>query len=294
MGRELRRVPLDFAWPLNKVWSGFTSDLERQRERCPTCSDWPSWSPAGYLIYALWYQHQHDVARRILSSEARIPKLLHSFADEVLAQAATRDRQGDRRCLGVYGGWGFHLDQGDVDALVQADRLSDFTRRQLRPDQETYENSRTKEPNGYHPTAAEVNAWARRGFGHDSINAHVCVRGRARRYRVAICCKTCHGSGHVANRSLSLRIHHWKPTDPPTGDGYQLWETVSEGSPISPVFSTPEALASWLVANSDGLDARLSYHDWLKFILGPGWAMSAVAVGGEVMSGVEAIVRGAA
>ena len=23
MGRELRRVPLDFNWPLNKVWEGF-------------------------------------------------------------------------------------------------------------------------------------------------------------------------------------------------------------------------------------------------------------------------------
>ncbi len=37
----------------------------------------------------------------------------------------------------------------------------------------------------------------------------------------------------------------WQPTEPPTGEGYQLWETVSEGSPISPVFASTEALAAW-------------------------------------------------
>ena len=32
------------------------------------------------------------------------------------------------------------------------------------------------------------------------------------------------------------------PVDPPNGDGYQLWETTSEGSPVSPVFESIDAL----------------------------------------------------
>jgi hypothetical protein len=35
--------------------------------------------------------------------------------------------------------------------------------------------------------------------------------------------------------------------DPLSGDGYQVWETVSEGSPISPVFETSDKLVNWLV-----------------------------------------------
>jgi hypothetical protein len=33
----------------------------------------------------------------------------------------------------------------------------------------------------------------------------------------------------------------------PTGEGWQVWETVSEGAPITPVFATDEELIDWLV-----------------------------------------------
>ena len=36
--------------------------------------------------------------------------------------------------------------------------------------------------------------------------------------------------------------------DPPAGDGWQVWETVSEGSPLSPVLATREALVEWLMS----------------------------------------------
>lgn len=32
---------------------------------------------------------------------------------------------------------------------------------------------------------------------------------------------------------------------PPVGEGYQLWETTSEGSPVSPVFATLDELCEW-------------------------------------------------
>jgi hypothetical protein len=38
--------------------------------------------------------------------------------------------------------------------------------------------------------------------------------------------------------------------DPPEGEGYQLWETTSEGSPVSPVFSTLDELCEWCEGNA--------------------------------------------
>ncbi len=64
----------------------------------------------------------------------------------------------------------------------------------------------------------------------------------------------------------------------PTGEGYQMWETTSEGSPISPVFKTEESLARWLSdtgASSFG-SMTSTYEEWLRMILEDGWAPSMV------------------
>lgn len=36
---------------------------------------------------------------------------------------------------------------------------------------------------------------------------------------------------------------------PPKGDGYQIWELTSEGSPISPVFATLDECCEWAAEN---------------------------------------------
>ena len=87
------------------------------------------------------------------------------------------------------------------------------------------------------------------------------------------------------------RSPSWKPTEPPAGDGYQIWETVSEGSPISPVFATPEELARHMAGTKWGADDGTPYEAWLKFILGPGWAPTGVMQGGVFENGVAASVR---
>ena len=38
--------------------------------------------------------------------------------------------------------------------------------------------------------------------------------------------------------------------EPPKGEGYQLWETTSEGSPVSPVFATLDELCEWCEPNA--------------------------------------------
>jgi hypothetical protein len=43
--------------------------------------------------------------------------------------------------------------------------------------------------------------------------------------------------------------HNWERIEPPEGKGYQLWETVSEGSPVSPVFLSVDGLIEWMMKN---------------------------------------------
>jgi len=85
----------------------------------------------------------------------------------------------------------------------------------------------------------------------------------------------------------------FKKYNPPEGVGFQLWETTSEGSPMSPVFDTPESLAEWLEANkvSSFASFTCSYDQWLDFIRGPGWATSAILDKNGFRSGVCASVQ---
>jgi hypothetical protein len=72
-------------------------------------------------------------------------------------------------------------------------------------------------------------------------------------------CPTCDGKGRIRP---NIEI--------PKGTGYQLWDTAHNWSPVSPVFPTPEQLASWLTekrAFAFGI-FTLSCEQWLDFILG--------------------------
>jgi hypothetical protein len=142
----------------------------------------------------------------------------------------------------------------------------------------------------YVPTAEEVNAWSLRGFGHDSLNRHICVEARGKRLGVFGFCEFCKGDGSVwLSPKYEKKADAWEPTEPPKGDYYQIWETVSEGSPISPPFATPEKLAQYMSETRWGADHGSSYETWMKFINGPGWAPSMIASGGRLMSGVEGV-----
>lgn len=70
-----------------------------------------------------------------------------------------------------------------------------------------------------------------------------------------------------------------------------MYEDTSEGTPISPVFATPEELARWLTdngASSFGSDTA-SYESWLRVARG-GFAPSAVfTLATGLVNGVDAI-----
>ena len=70
----------------------------------------------------------------------------------------------------------------------------------------------------------------------------------------------------------------------------QMYETTSEGTPISPVMDTPENLARWLTDNESSAFGRMTatYEQWLGVCRG-GWAPSMVADSRGLVSGVEGI-----
>lgn len=65
---------------------------------------------------------------------------------------------------------------------------------------------------------------------------------------------------------------------PPSGEGWQLWETVTEGSPVSPVFGTAEELAEWLSTpgNDTSITKGTTKEQWLQFLTNHDWAPSMI------------------
>jgi hypothetical protein len=55
--------------------------------------------------------------------------------------------------------------------------------------------------------------------------------------------------------------------DPPKGKGWQMWETTGD-TPMSPVFKTPEELATWLVEHKASAFAAetATYEEWMATI----------------------------
>lgn len=247
MGRELRRVKLDFDWPIGKVWHGYLNPY--RADECHHCSG-SGYGPKAKSLYDQWYNWEEQHYRP------------NPF------------REGFRYNTKS---WSNNVDQDDVQALIDAGRLMDFTRVPLTEDhreivrkkREAGGNSWLPFSNGYIPTAKEVNEWNLKGIGHDSLNAHICVRAKAERLGYEVTCITCEGEG-IAFQSEDVKKQHeeWEPFDPPKGDGFQLWGTTSEGNPMSPVFETLAELCTWLVDNEVSTFAKYtaSYDEWFSML----------------------------
>jgi hypothetical protein len=288
MGREVRRVPLEFDWPLNKVWEGFLTPDQFDEDDCPDCRN--GYSPQAQNLYDLWYgKLPFDPASTGSTPWRHDSPAVRAFAERNVSNApdyygtgeAAIVREAQRLADLFNGSWSHHLSQEDVDALVAGGRLYDFTHKVV-----PGKGWQKIEP-PVHPTAEQVNEWSLRGMGHDGINAHVVIQARCEREGVEERCPTCKGHGSIERyEGQRAEAEAWKQTDPPQGDGWQLWETVSEGSPVSPVFTTADELAAWMSDPERG-------NRWVpaaaaaKFIA-DGWAPSFVGTASTgVVSGVE-------
>lgn len=279
MGRELRRVALDFEWPLNKIWKGFVNPHYVAKD-CPVCNGAGYSAPAQHL-YDQWYGKvpfdpsetgsvpllpTHPTIRALAERNVQGTPFLGIGEPAVRAEA-------ERLCRHFNGLWMYHIEQADVDALWAARRLHD-----LNPNWR--ENQNVGVPP---PSAATVNEWSLRGMGHDSINASVCVRAKAERLGHPVLCAHCDGDGVIwPSAEAKARYEAWEQIPPPEGPGYQVWETVSEGSPISPVFDTEEKLISWLLDRGYSEGAAEAFAR-------EGWAPSMAIKGDVVYNDIESL-----
>jgi len=288
MGRELKRVALDFVWPLHKVWKGFINPHYGECHDCETCKG-SGYSPEAEMLKDLWYGNLpfHPAMNGSKPFLPTHPKIIAWASRNGGADMWGFDTECKRladKCLNNH--WCHHLDQGDVDALIEGERLVDFTHTWNRAD-------------GWKPispapeiTAAQVNEWSMFGMGHDSINCWVCVCARCKRHGWPETCADCGGDGSKWSSPEAKKIaEDWQEEEPPVGDGYQIWETVSEGSPVSPVFAAPEELADWMVypGNDTSVTEGTTRDQWIAFIRGPGWAPSMIGNGNGLRPGVQAV-----
>ena len=213
MGHTVKRVPQGFSYPLKKVWEGYINPYPS--EECPDCEG------TGF--------------------NPETKQIADSFKDK-----ENPDRQ-----------WCDKITQDEVQALVDENRLWNFTRvplnAQQKEDAQKSGNGLLPYNNGRIPSADEVNEWNRKMDlnGHDLINLFILVEIRAKRLGVFGHCPTCKGEGVVFKNEELRKFHkEWKEYEPPVGDGYQLWDTTGDGSPISPVFATIKELAYWCAEDS--------------------------------------------
>lgn len=223
--RTVKRVPLDFEWPINEVWSGYLMPESLRLADCPVCEG------DGLTVEA------RAVDRTFY------PHMISGRNADTLA-------------------WCDKIGQAEVDNLLAEGRL-----RTPVPREPTEDNPRDWEWLSLPRDAADVNAAQKGGAfgGHDAINRGILVRFRCERLDIPMLCATCGGEGEVATEGQRAAHEAWVPTEPPAGEGWQLWETVSEGSPQSPVFASAEALADWCEGNATWFGSnRWTREEWLR------------------------------
>lgn len=234
MGREIKRVPLDFSWPLRMPWKGYVDPYHSQK--CLAC-DGTGYNPETKRIADDWYDFEKTGRR-----------------------------------------WEDKITQDEVDALIAEGRLMDFTHRIQKG-----KGWVKIEPQPI-ITADMVNAWSQIGLGHDAINRFICVETRAKRLGVWGYCTVCSGDGEIwTSEKVKILAERWyddERYDPPMGEGWQVWETVSDGSPISPVFKTDSQCVEWLAGEGYSEKAARAF-------VKDGWVMSAVTVDGILYKDIE-------
>jgi hypothetical protein len=313
MSRELKRVRADFNWPLNKVWVGYLNPHGKTYKQCEACKG-NGTSPEYRRLHDRWYGNvpfspsetgsrpwtpqDREVWLFAERNVRRSPDFYWRQAEAKLFLSSVRKLtlneviqvEAERMCELFNSRWCYHLSQEDVDALIESDRLWEFTRvPRTREHREIVKrrvasgrcNSWLPFSNGYRPMAREVNRWSIRGSLIGPSPWPV-IEAACKRKGLPAVCPVCQGEGGCwPDEADRLAYENWQKEEPPVGDAYQIWETVSEGAPISPPFMSPDALASWMTAMRPN---EGSVNNWLQFIHGPGWTPSAVAVNGQLAS----------
>jgi hypothetical protein len=290
MGRELKRVPLNFDWPIDKTWKGYLNP-HPGADQCSICEG-TGMSRTARHWDALWYgripfRPKDNGSTPFQSDDAFIramaenhskgnPKFYGTSPEAIGRESARLANLFNTR-------WACHLNEDEVTALLAEGRLRELTH--------TWKDGKwSKDSNAPRPTARQVGEYFASAIS-DSGSLWTLIKKRYADEGVSPDCSPCKGEGGTwPSDAVREAYEGWEREDPPKGDAYQIWQTVGEGSPISPPFATPEGLAQYMAGRAWGADYGTPYDVWLKFIRGPGWAPSAIGMAGNMMTGVAGVV----
>lgn len=250
MSREIKRVPLDFDWPLGEVWGGFVNPHTDGLERCEFCGGSGS-SSALLKLRNMWYY----------GNELGLP--VGDWQEKALR---------------------VNLTQEDVNFLVDEGGLCDLAKQYVKG--EGWVPILNEDGTQYYPDAEKVSTIAREHalilMGTDEW---ILLTHWLEKAGEPLLCAACAGEGrYFPTRKAQKRYEAWTETPIPKGDGWQVWEGVSEGSPVSPVFETPEELIDYLAEGGDAWCRRRpdekppSRRAAIAFVMSSGWVPSGAAI----------------
>lgn len=294
MGREIKRVPVGFDWPIDQVWKGYLRPDELDEIPCPACKN--GYSDHAQNLHSLWYGYVpfHPASTGCTPLRADTPAV-RAFAERNVERSPEYYGRGEavivreaQRLADLWNGsMSHHIAQADADALVEAGRLMELTHTWAKG------TGWQKIEPPVVPTAAQVNEWSLSGFGHDAINASIVIRARCERDGYPVECERCQGHGSTeAYEGQRAEAEAWEPTEPPIGDGWQLWSTTTEGHPMSPVFAAGDDLARWIAANPCGFaGSRISLEAAMKWVHGDGWSPPMIGGPNGLQDGITAMAE---
>lgn len=244
MGREIKRVPVDFDWPLNKVWQGYLMPDTLHEDDCQACGGRGE-TPARLWLVAT--AHMLLLLEDDLTDQERGRPMHPYFNDYYTTAYGTRPSP----------------DISDVIKGLLGERYR-----------------------------------GRDWIGHDAIDGWVAAAAVIRAAGLDPdtwgICQDCGGHGSTEKYpGQRADAEAWEGTEPPTGESWQLWETVSEGSPISPVFAERGGLVAWLCspAYTWGASSPLTREQAEKFVESA-WAPTFVGTSSGIVPG-ERVAGGA-
>lgn len=277
MSREVRRVPLDFTWPLGKVWHGYLMPDELRPPQCPDCAGNGS-SGAGQWLNTLCRRikmlvddvHQAQAAGRPMHpwlADDQYPPtrdVMRPVTEEERADAQAEIDRCEAEGRGA---------RGHLYRMVKPGAVTRIGYEVVRPSAEIVDLAAG--------LAGQPTDRLGGMFGMSSSDAYRMARKIVEAAGldpdVFGYCPTCAGEGDVGTAEQRAAAEAWEGTGPPTGDGWQLWETTSEGSPTTPVFETAEELIDYLV-RCDGYREAAA-----RQVVGDGGTLgSGMSIGGEV------------
>lgn len=273
MGYQVRRVAIDFDWPLDEPWIGFClpvcDDVDEGGEAPCSACDTSGWSPKSRSIIRQWHgspepfdpvAHGYDLFAEddplVISKAVRdFTVYNHLNGIEPVGEALAT------QCREVIRHW-----NSSLRFFVSIEDIRGMLRRANKPEAETF----------------TVTDWKKRmSETLDGVYEYHLPHVRAEREGRDPACACCKGKSVL---KMAAEGDVQAGDEPPVGDGWQLWETVTAGSPVTPVFATSRALAEHLVDTGRSGSRPASREDWITFVEGPGWAPTLSLRNGKVAS----------